>query len=276
MSFVCDYKNYIYDYLLSGKEFDEKSLKYLIEMIASSEYLSDYLKNIQFGSLKSCAIYFPSYRNLIIDLRNIKFGSFNLLPSFSSNLNRMELIRFFNFNCLCTILHELEHVKQKKDSIERTYADSVIQNLIDEGIEFGSRLPNDISWREKILYSIFYNQVLFERDAEIKSLFTFIDLGLELSFLSINDLSFYNNNLLKMCLSNYKKSTNGIISPSEFYYHKRGKFNEFLLLKFESNKDNVETISWGLPIDLASYEKLKEFRKESSSIKNVKKKILTM
>ena len=273
---MCDYKSYIFDYLISGKELNEKSLLELISLIVLSEGLHDYLSRVEVGKLKCYAIYYPSYRNLIIDLENIKFSSFNLLPTFTSNLNKKEFTRFFNFNCLCTILHELQHVKQKRDSIERTYGDSVIQSLINEGIEFGSRLPNNVSFSEKILYNFFYNQVLFERDAEIKSLLNFIDLGNEFSFFSIGDLSFFNEKLLKMCLRYYKKNTSRIISPSEIYYCKRGKIDEYLSFDFDDQQDIINVLSWGLPINSVCYEKLESLNKECTSTINVKKKILSL
>lgn len=274
---MCDYKELIEKYFFDGKAFDDDCIENLIVHVLCSERLSDFVRSVEINfSRRGLASYYPKVRKLVFNPKAIYLSSFNLYPRLGENMDKKSLNRFFNCNFLIALFHELEHARQTKIASSPILEKDSLRTLIDEGIEFGSRLPDDVSTREKIIYSFFHSSVLTERDADITAFLKILSVNDELDILNSSLLSYFNKDLLDCCVENYHYTSFGrkLISPSEVYYRMRGKKEDYRDITFDEDYDSITKLSWGMPIDTSFYNKLLQLRKKGVSDNSVKKKIL--
>lgn len=275
---MCCYKDFIKEKFDSYEMFDDNDVYFLVKSTILDDGLSEYVDDIAINtSKKKHGSYISNIKRLVINPKTFYFLSFNLLPQVSNYPSKKSFATFYNLNCLNIIFHESCHVEQMRKYKEKSAGvGSSLQSIIDEGLDFGSRLPNHVNFKERLFYHFFYDKFLFERDAAISSLFRLLDLANELSIISRGERLYFNRMLLETCIKNYKMDSlnSGLISASEYYYQVRGKSDEFDRISFSENYDNITKISWGMPISRDFYLQLCDMRNEDLSRVNVKKRIL--
>lgn len=210
------------------------------------------------------AAYFPTKKKMIVDLDSISYCFYNYYKETGLPLNSIYLIRSYNLNMINIIFHEIEHVLQTRQANEETKNDS-LNTIVKEGIELGSRGPDNYTNKEKMLYRFFYRYILTEKNAEAMALMKILNVNNEIDILSMKEQQQTVDSLIKVLLKGYniKKGR----SASEYYYKLRGKLEEYKNISFEEAYDLLTKLSWGMPIEDTIYHQLnakpdvKEFKK---------------
>jgi hypothetical protein len=224
--------------------FDKEYLQELCQKLITLYNINNYVKEINIidGYHKSvCACYFPNEQELNFYLKSIYESFYKYVTQYEIYSNINEQNRLYSHYILQIILHELTHVEQNKLSHEDEI-DS-LHILAKEGIELGNRCQNNLTLREKILYSFFYNNILTEKNANCNSLKHIIELNEKEDFLSKNELINYKTKLEKYLTYGYTNK-----SAAENYYILRGKQNEYKKILFKENYDEFTRESWGMPL----------------------------
>jgi hypothetical protein len=225
--------------------FDKEYLLLLCQKFISLYDLSNYVKEINIIDgyhEKFCACYFPIKQELNFYLKSIYESFYKYITQYKIYTNIREQNRLYAHYFLQIMLHELTHVEQTKLSYDDN-CDS-LHILVKEGIELGSRCPNDLTIREKLLYSFFYNNILTEKNANCNSIKYIIELNETEDFLSKNELIAYKGKLEKYLAYGYTTK-----SAAENYYILRGKQKEYKKILFRENYDEYTRKSWGMPLN---------------------------
>jgi hypothetical protein len=223
--------------------------EYLIELcknLINLYDLNDFVKEINIVNgyhRKFCACYLPIKQELNFYLKSIYESFYKYITQYEINTDIKKQDRLYAHYLLQIMLHELTHVEQTKLSYDDNY-DS-LHILVKEGIELGSRCPNALTIREKLLYSFFYNNILTEKNANCNSIKHIIELNEVEDFLSKDELIFYKNKLEKYLAYGYTNK-----SASENYYILRGKQKEYKKILFKENYDEYTKKSWGMPLNV--------------------------
>jgi hypothetical protein len=231
-------------FILEENFFDKDFIKELCLQLTDLYDLKDYVNelNIIDGYHKrTCACYYPIKKELNIYLKSVYESFYNYMSQYDYFLTSKEQNRHYAFYLLQVILHELTHVNQTKLSDEES--NDSLHILVKEGIELGSRCPNNLTKGEKILYSLFHDRVLTEKNANCESIKRFLELNYELDFLSKYELIEYKNKLEKYLKYGYTNK-----SAAENYYILRGKQKEYKQILFDENYDEYTRRSWGMPL----------------------------
>jgi hypothetical protein len=229
-----------------GKDFfDKEYVMELCQKFINLYDLSNYVKEINIVDgyhKKYCACYLPIKQELNFYLKSIYESFYKYITQYGIYTDVKEQNRLYAHYLLQIMLHELTHVEQTKLSYDDNY-DS-LHILVKEGIELGSRCPNNLTIREKILYTCFYNRILTEKNANCNSIKCLIELNETGDFLSKNELIAYKNKLEKYLDYGYTNK-----SAAENYYILRGKQKEYKKILFKENYDEYTRKSWGMPLN---------------------------
>lgn len=253
-------------------EISDSEIIELISVLKKELDLYDYIKTIDIVdySKKGEGRYLPNEKYLMISPRKIYEDFLRWVRQNNYPINARAISRQFNLFVLITIYHEISHVLQDKKDIEQREYDSR-GILLHETIEFGRRLPNQVSTYEKFLYKTFYKLMLMERNAETESLYTILTLDDQHEFLNDRERHFIIKELLKNFSEYYIENKNGIICPAKIYYYLRLKKREFNNIPFTEEYDNFTKLSWGMPISKELQESLFRGFQTTENIKQLLK-----
>ncbi|HPF82606.1 MAG TPA: hypothetical protein PLV83_00325 [Bacilli bacterium] len=257
--------------LLKGNYYiNSEDIKNVINAISNEEDFNKYIDNISIGERKRKyqGSYDPNKKELSIQPIYINYTWAQTLRNYNSVNDNDKLAKYNNLFYLIIILHELEHVKQVKYSVENN-DNRAINKLVNEGIELGRRSPDKLSVGEKILYNFTPFTVLTERDAEIKSIYNIVFNDEIAELLTKEEYYCLVCRLHKLLIRNYEMHGENVISPSKRYYQLRGKSKEYKDIEFEDDYDHLTKLSWGMPVD---YRFIEYFTNEAK-VKDVKRLI---
>jgi hypothetical protein len=222
------------------KDFIKELNVKLIDMYGLNNYV-DKINIIDGYHKKNCASYYPNEKEINIYLKSVYESFYRYITQYLFLINEKEQNRRYGLYLLQIMLHELMHAKQAKLSCE-TNNDS-LHILVKEGIELGRRCPNNLTLREQILYSLFHDRILTEKNANCNSIKELIEVNNMLDFLSKEELIMYKVELEKNL--NYGYTTK---SAAENYYILRGKEKEYKKISFTETYDEYTRRSWGMPL----------------------------
>ena len=205
----------VYDYTINGRMADADFINKIVSIFSDEYGLNDYIKKpITVLLDDSNKIVGSSYHydqgKLTIDL-NVELKKYRLV-------NIKNKILLFNINCLFNVLHELDHVRLKKD----------VETEKDELTVHFFKLTNpdvsdeELKEREKI-YLKSHDNAPFERRANIKAHIILNDVITGLAYTSLADKSLDKIRLInlkqfiKICRKGYKFCRTYSNSPSFDY-----------------------------------------------------------
>jgi hypothetical protein len=223
---------------------DKEYLKDLCLELIDIYDLNNYVKSINIideYNKKICACYYPTKEEINIYLKSVYESFYKYVTQYEVFTSIKEQNRRYYLYLLQVLLHELMHVEQTKLSCEDN--NDSLHILVKEGIELGSRCPNNLTPREKLLYTFFHDKILTEKNANCNSIKSLIELNDKNDFLSKYELITYRNELEKYL--NYGYTTK---SASENYYILRGKQKEYKKIPFNENYSEFTRRSWGMPL----------------------------
>lgn len=251
----------MFDYLellRTNKELNDEQLHLIIKEEIEGNNLHNYVDNINISSNNNYHGYYFKKELCINPKRILK-----LCYACSTNelsLRKMPLHKIYNMYALLIIYHEINHAIQTRESTKKE--DDAIHQIIKEGIELGNKDIKNYSFNDKLINMFFYKKMLIERNAEIMAVSKIISENEDKDFLNKEQLNYLKDYLKYLLKYGYSKKKN----PAKTYYKLRGKLDEYNQLMFDKNKDLLETLSYGLPLN---YELVKEV---SNNLKMLKYK----
>lgn len=236
----------MFDYLRllkTTKKLNDEQLRLIIKEEIRNNSLNDYVNKVLISDETNYhGQYFKG--ELSVNPSKILNMSYSCLLSES-----MPIHEIYNMYSLLVIYHEINHAIQTKESLKDE--EDAIHQILKEGIELGNKDFKDFTFNEKILYRLFYEKVLIERNAEIMAVSRMIKENETSDFLSKKQLEYMSSYLKHLVKRGYSKSKN----PAKTYYKLRGKIEEYYELKFDEDYNLLDRLSFGLPVD---YQIVKE------------------
>lgn len=235
----------IYAYSIKGRLVDQDYIKELINIIVTCKNLDNYfgllkihsqkkLKSAKEVDLYTLASYDWNSQNLNIYSQNINW----LLKSESKYLylfNNYERLFFDNLLITQVILHELEHIDQKRKMSEEKNFESEFLRFTTSHDEYNIEFLLKKGYTSKEAFAIFtqqqknnsdyeknYNISPEERLAELNSHYLIIDLLSHTPQKLPHLISFYQTRFLQILIKNYTYDfyNDIIISPTNLYLEK--------------------------------------------------------
>lgn len=219
----------------------------LVYLLVEDYSLDDYLEHIDFEKTykHNLALYLVNDKKLVINLDNINYFYNNWFHNKGIALDQTSLIRFYDLYVIRIIVHEFKHIFQVKESITDEQDSKSI--ILKDGIGLGRRSPNNLTFKEKLLYKYLHDFVPTEKNAETTSLGYLININNEDSFLYSDEEFILYQDFINELLKGYEIKKE--LCPTEIYYRIRGMSDEFANIPFDEEYDTLTRLSWGMPVN---------------------------
>lgn len=236
------------------KKFDDKKIRKIIEVMKKEQELQGFLYRVDICNRlkKFQGFYSFQDRHLMINLKGIQYSYEDFLDKNPLRVGTGSDIRHYNILVTDTIIHELGHATQGRESVKPLH--DTIHQIVKEGIGMGIRTPYQIRPYKFVFTKLFYKSILLERQAEFNSLYSILQRNEEADFLSNREAWWLELRLSKLAATGYGKHH----TPASKYYALRGKYNQYRNLPLDEDYSLEERLSWGLPVDHSVISTIKE------------------
>lgn len=237
----------VYDVLKTNFEDYVNELIIISEEDVENPNLKRYTEG--FAGIFGQACYDEMHNKLVIYDRNIRYAKKRELQAL--NVNDSNYVLLYNILILQTILHEFEHIKQKKEIEQGNGIESHLLRLTESG--------------DKVETTFSYEFSLKERLAEIRSFEQLINIVNSLNINNLDVINYLKNQLFSKYKAGYGyrsekvyyiEDENGIfMSPTELYIKLRNcNINEFKrLIQLIPPQ---QRILFGMPMTTDEYEQI--------------------
>lgn len=234
----------ILKYNYNRKTLDGESIVLIIKSLVDFYSLREYVECVEIKAKRT-----PYLGAYLLDEKKIIINPYVVRTDYRQEIHNLYIIN--------TILHEIEHAIQSKMADDPR--NDSLRIIVKEGIELGKRCPTNLNIYELLLYKMFYQYILIERNAEITANIKLLRLNEELDILSTKEIDYLKFNIINRVIMGYTPKTN----PVKKYYRLRHKQAEYNQIPFNESYSIRERLSWGMPIDDSLFQEVKkEYRKQ--------------
>lgn len=287
----------VYDYSAKGKLVDQKYIEKLIDIVVSSKLLNNYVCKFEllndeqtfFENGMSLASYSPFSKTISIYINGVN-QMLEHHDRYQVLFNSIEQIFYKNLLISQIILHELEHVNQRRIIDNEKSLESEILRLSSAKMDFdmGIKLIESGYSIEQVMIYILSKKTMRnenyrqnyliapeERLAEIKSYQEILGLLSHIKEYVPNLIQFEQTNKLENLLRGFDYNSGFLISPTISYLQQNGnaqslnRFNWYdkdyfsCLEKAKANYSLDDRLKYGLMIDDKEFDSCLEYLKMS-------------